>query len=201
MSFSQKRMQLEADKKTCGTHSRIFQSNFGTEGTKIKMDDITHNTNATEVILDAILNHPLEPQFWEADDFRRMRFLRLVDLPHVVTMADDKREAILLKMKGKFECDECNRTWTSAKSYVLVRVAESKGSFHIGARVLEQDCRTCSHKTFPSLYGDEAERIANFIANAYELKVFPEKTQKKSSMKSEHERSRCGACRLGICGK
>jgi hypothetical protein len=172
-----------------------------TVGTKQQMNNNTHNTNATEVILDAILELHTTPQRWEADDFRNMGFVGRAGLPHVVKMPDDRRKAILLKMKGKFECSACNRTWSSAKSYILIRVTESKGTFHIGARVLEQDCRTCSLNTFPSLYDDEAERIANFIANAYELRQFPERTQRSSSMRSKHDRRRCGACRLGVCGK
>lgn len=63
-----------------------------------------------------------------------------------------------------------------------------------------QGCHRCSRDTFADVYQDEALRIAEWLTDAYTHGEYPheERKQRASHMRAAHDKSSCGACRLGL---
>ena len=120
-----------------------------------------------------------------------------------------------MNMKIKFECARCSRTWSSSYGntqwyYKLDVHRDSAGqvlgcSLYFKVHTYTQKCERCDGNGKIEPYDDEYERLAKTLCNALagrldRTPIYKLGTQRPSpNMRRGHQKSRCGACKAGVC--
>ena len=119
-----------------------------------------------------------------------------------------------INMKTKFECTTCHREWSSmygnTQWYYKLEILRS-GEKITGCKLFfkvhtyTQKCERCNGQGKINAYDDEDERLSQILCNKLAVQMgLPEKFKIKAQrpspgMRRGHQRSRCGACKAGVC--
>ena len=117
-------------------------------------------------------------------------------------------------MKIRFECPNCHRSWSSANGVTMWfykldvhkdRAGKVLGcSLYYKVHTYTQKCERCDGNGKIDPYDDEYGRLAKMLCNALASKLdldppFKIGNPRKSNMRRPHQKSRCGACKAGVC--
>jgi len=130
------------------------------------------------------------------------------------TLTYDNSKAMLCRMKLKFDCGQCKKSWSSACGtaeilYQANPIIKESGA-HAGIRlkvkilVYPQKCNRCGKMGNMTLYDEDtyslSEKLTIKVLNelGYEVPK-PKKEGKGSNMRKTHEKALCLACHAGKC--
>ncbi|XP_051874358.1 receptor-transporting protein 3-like [Pristis pectinata] len=108
---------------------------------------------------------------------------------------------------GKFTCNVCSNSWSSARAIILFHYRLTKKSGLVLLRPFRQQCRECMNPRLHKPQVDSTQMnqvfdrlISKILKNCYKFPDVDDKVRDLIPRKTKpHETAYCEACRLGIC--
>jgi len=123
--------------------------------------------------------------------------------PEIKCRNDEEKRQLrcyIHKVKLRFSCD-CSNDWTSAKSLMFISVIRKRGVKYFDIFVFDQKCNKCETWSGDChIYEEDFKNILEIaiaLVQGYEVK---EKERRDSKTRRPHDKGRCKACQVGVCG-